>query len=147
MLQRLEERRRLPHRLLITEILRDITAGATSHLELRALRDVLSNHGFPEFTMQAAGSGQQRVDVLFAAHRVIVEFDGRPGHTGEGAFRDMRRDNAHLLSGYATLRFGWDDVVRDPCGVARQIAQLLRQAGWDGFFDPCAHCASRNWAA
>lgn len=45
-------------------------------------------------------------------------------------FRDTDRDNAATLTGAATLRFGWMAVVGQPCGVAAQVATLLRLRGW-----------------
>lgn len=41
---------------------------------------------------------------------LLIELDGRIGHTGDGRFRDMRRDNAAATDGLATLRYGWHDV-------------------------------------
>ncbi len=142
LLRRLEHRHRIPGRDVIAEILHDVALGVTSNLEHRALREVLTPHCLPAFELQAPNNRRQRVDVLFRRYRVIVELDGRIGHVGEGAFRDMMRDNAHIVSGYATLRFGWNDVVTRPCAVAAQIGQLLKLAGWDGEITPCRHCRS-----
>jgi hypothetical protein len=35
------------------------------------------------------------------------------------------------------LRYGWRDVVGDPCGVAAQVAVLLTARGWSGTPQPC----------
>ena len=54
-----------------------------------------------------------------------MELDGRIGHVGKGRFRDMRRDNTHVLLGRPTLRFGHADVLTRPCDVAGQVAGVL----------------------
>lgn len=138
--KRATARRNVRHRAFILTILGDVAGGATTVLEHHALVKVLRAHGLPEPVMQAAGLGRTRVDALFAEYRVVAEFDGHLGHEGEGAFRDMRRDNRHTLAGMSTLRFGWADVVGEPCGAARQIGELLVRAGWAGELQPCDAC-------
>ncbi|WP_255556377.1 DUF559 domain-containing protein [Tessaracoccus palaemonis] len=70
----------------------------------------------------------------------MVELDGRLGHTGQGAFRDATRDNLHATAGWVTLRFGWADVSRDPCKVARLVASVLGARGWAGVMRRCRRC-------
>lgn len=130
--ERLGERHRLRHRQLLVELLADVEEGATTVLEVRALRTVFRPHGLPTGTWQVrVGSLGYVVDALLPGD-VVLELDGRRGHVEEGAFRDRRRDNAHAGSGMVTLRFGWAEVAQDPCGVARQILEVLRARGWDG---------------
>ena len=141
--RRAAERGGLRHHSLIMEILQDVQAGATSHLEYRALHDVLRPHHLPIPRLQhRTGSGHRIADAAVIAYRVLIEFDGRTGHVEEGAFRDRRRDNAHTLDGWVTLRFGWADVTADPCGVAAEIARLLTLRGWPGPFSPCPNCCT-----
>jgi len=45
---------------------------------------------------------------------VCVELDGQAAHPAEGRWRDTHRDNANLLQGTQTLRYGWPDVTRAP---------------------------------
>ena len=58
--------------------------------------------------------------------KLLIEFDGRVGHAdATGRFRDLNRDNAALVSGRPTLRFGWVDVHEYPCAAADQVAHVL----------------------
>ncbi len=52
----------------------------------------------------------------------------------------MRRDNAALLGGEVTLRYGWSDVTERPCEVAWQVAALLTRCGWQGMPVRCSWC-------
>ena len=72
-----------------------------------------------------------------------VGLDHRAGWTGyiAGRFRDMERDNAALLGGDVTLRYGWQDVTDRPCAVAREVAALLIRRGWTGLPTRCRRCA------
>jgi very-short-patch-repair endonuclease len=56
-----------------------------------------------------------------------VELDGHI-HAGE-RLRDARRDNAALLDGEVTLRYGWRDVTERSCRVAWEVAAILRAQG------------------
>ncbi len=139
--QRIEARPVVRNRALMLEILQDVSAGATSNLEHRALRDVFRPHGLPGVRLQhRTGSGRRVADAAIVEYRLLIEFDGRTGHAEEGAFRDRSRDNEHTLDGWITLRFGWSDVGSDPCGVAVQIAELLTRLGWRGELRRCPRC-------
>ena len=73
---------------------------------------------------------------------LTVRLDGRRFHSmQEVAFRDRRRDNASELAGRARLVFGYEEVSSDPCGVAGDVAQVLRREGWEGELTSCALCA------
>ncbi|OYO00524.1 hypothetical protein CGZ95_07720 [Enemella evansiae] len=130
----------LGQRELIRECLEAVTGGADSALERRYLLDVEQAHGLPTAHRQSWTDQATRVDALLAEYGVVVELDGRKGHIGTGAFRDLRRDNEHQTRGLITLRYGWDDLVFRPCEVARQIAMVLMQRGWPGPMTRCAHC-------
>ena len=71
---------------------------------------------------------------------VIVELDGRIGHTELGWFKDMWRDNLSATEGWQTLRYGAFDLTHRPCEVAQQVGYVLRLNGWIGFPTPCAKC-------
>jgi hypothetical protein len=125
------------------ERLGDLAAGAQSPLELRYLKDVERAHGLPPGVRQRrlAGRTVRWIDVDLEEFGVRVELDGRVGHVEEGAFRDRVRDNAATVSGRATLRYGWVDVVGSPCAVAAEVAQVLRRRGWAGQLVACGpHC-------
>jgi very-short-patch-repair endonuclease len=134
-------RSRVRHRGLIQEALADITSGAVSPLERRYLRDVERRHGLPTATRQRrhdVDGTHQYSDVEYERYRVRVELDGLAYHPAHLAERDARRDNAALLVGDLTLRFSWGAVAGDACGVAVDVACLLRGRGWPGTPRPCS---------
>jgi very-short-patch-repair endonuclease len=137
--QRLAERPHLRHRRVMLDLLTEVADGATSPLEINAVRAVLRPHRLPtpELQMQV---GPALIDVGYRQYGVLIELDGQLGHLEGGRHRDRRRDNRHVLLGARTLRFGWEDVVGDPCGVAHQIAVLLRAQGWRGELTRCPRC-------
>jgi hypothetical protein len=130
-----ESRSRLRWRSLIKELLCDDEAGLESPLEWRYRRDVQRPHALPRADPQSwvrdVGKAARR-DAYYKAYLLVVELDGRLGHVGEGAFRDAARDNAAVVRGEVTLRFGWSDVVGRPCMVAAQISAVLTARGWTG---------------
>ena len=137
---RLLARTRLRHRASMLPVLADVGAGATTVLEHKALTDVIRRHGLPVPVLQARTGTGAVADAAFPDFGTLVEFDGYLGHSADGVFRDMDRDNAHVLEGWTTLRFGWADVVGDPCGVAAQIAAVLAGRGWGGRVTRCSRC-------
>lgn len=145
--QALLARRRLRHRSLIEDVLGDAEEGVHSQLEYRYDRDVARSHGLPRGLRQFRVPGTDRIaDVAHEAFALLIELDGRIGHVEEGMWRDRRRDNAHAITGWLTLRFGWWDVVNTPCAVAGQIAGVLRARGWRGQLRCCAACGSLRTA-
>ncbi len=138
----IELRNRLRWRAVLLEALAAVQDGVTSPLEARYRRDVERRHRLPngarnEPEFQPAGYRRYR-DVRYRAWRVLVELDGREAHPPEGAFRDLRRDNSAAVAGDTTLRYGWRDVVGNPCVVAAQVAAVLRLGGWTGRPRPCS---------
>lgn len=130
-------RERVPQRQLLVSLLGRHVEGVDSELEHIYARDVERAHGLPRGRRQSR-DGRYRKDVDYGG--LIVELDGRIGHEGEGRFRDMERDNFHLLSGQVTLRYGWQDCVERPCEVAYQVARMLRQLGWTEPYLGCPAC-------
>ena len=129
----------LRQRALISAVLDDVAAGARSPLEVDYLNLVERAHGLPIGTRQARRRNTE-ADVLYEDFGLLVELDGRLGHTGMGRFRDMRRDNAATSDGLATLRYGKADVFGVPCEVADEVARNLMLRGWDGSPHPCHRC-------
>jgi hypothetical protein len=136
----LQRRGRIRHRRLLEELLADVAHGAESPLEVRYLRDVERAHNLPTGERQSRSSAGDVRDVLYRRYATVVELDGRLGHEGRGRFRDMRRDNAALLDGEVTLRYGDADLRRDPCAVAFQVAEVLVRRGWVGAPTRCRRC-------
>lgn len=136
----LADRSRHLHRALIEQVLADIDEGVQSPLERRYLRDVERAHGLPRGDRNRAervGAANRYHDVRYRPWSVVVELDGRIAHPIEGAVRDLRRDNRLILDGEAVLRFGWRDILAEPCAVGSQVARLLCAHGWSGSPQPC----------
>jgi hypothetical protein len=134
-----EGRHFLRRRALIAAVLDDVAAGARSPLEVDYLNLVERAHGLPAGRRQVSRRGTE-VDVLYEAYALLVELDGRLGHTGMGRFRDMRRDNSATSDGLATLRYGKADVFGLPCAVADEVARNLMRRGWNGSVERCDRC-------
>jgi len=124
-----------PHvhfRTELQEMLSDDFAGVHSALEYRYVKWVEMPHGLPRGRRQAkAVSGGRRIyrDVLYDEYHLAVELDGRAAHPGDARWRDIRRDNAAVVDGIMTLRFGPDDLRLRPCLVADQVYRALRRSG------------------
>ncbi|SDS54476.1 Transcriptional regulator, AbiEi antitoxin, Type IV TA system [Microlunatus soli] len=143
-------RRKVPRRRLLESLLDDVGAGAQSRLELTYLNDVERPHGLPRGTRQRSTRnrvGRSFQDVRYEDYGVIAELDGVSTHAGANSFRDMRRDNAALLDGAVTLRYGRHDLFTDPCGVAWQVGELLIGRGWQGMVTSCLRCRDRRSAS
>lgn len=132
-------RRRIPDRRRLEAALADLGVGARSPLESRYLRDVERAHGLPAGTWQSRRAGAFVLDVEYGEFGVAVELDGRRYH--DDVFRDLRRDNAHLVAGVSTLRYGAADLGQRPCDVARQVAAVLASRGWRGALRRCPSCS------
>ncbi|MDQ1289026.1 MAG: hypothetical protein QG622_2592 [Actinomycetota bacterium] len=141
----LEERRQLPHRALIVTVLADIEYGVRSVLEHEWLNNVERAHGLPPSTLNRpddrCGRREYR-DAEFKEYSLVVELDGARWHGGDQAVRDRRRDNRVTVSGRLTLRYGWEDITHDPCGVAAEVAAVLRSQGWTGTVRRCGPTCS-----
>lgn len=83
------------------------------------------------------GSGIRYLDNLYEEYGLCVELDGAAAHPPEGRWRDTRRDNATLVQGAQTLRYGWPDTTEYRCRTAAEIAMALRRHGWTGTLRPC----------
>lgn len=134
----LDEMPRHPIRKELELLLTDAGQGAESPLELVYLRDVERAHGITPGKRQFR-SGGYRCDVRYG-EGLIVELDGRRGHEGVGSFRDMDRDNYHMVRGAVTLRYGWQQCIEHPCAVATQVAEVRQQLGWRGMPRKCTNC-------
>jgi very-short-patch-repair endonuclease len=128
-------RSRMRWRDEITRALASIAEGVHSNLEYRYVRDVERAHALPSARRQARLAGHGRssyLDNLYDGFDLAVELDGQAAHRAEDRWRDIHRDNLGATAGITTLRYNWADVAGRPCGVAAQIASVLRLRGWDG---------------
>ena len=140
----LEARARHPRRRLVEDLVSDARLGAHSPIEVTYLRDVERAHGLSAIVKRQLPSRDRtaRRDVWYVDFGVVVELDGRLGHTELGRFRDMDRDNVAGLDGLLTLRFGHVDLYGRPCRVAGQVARALTLRGWTGLPTRCPRCES-----
>jgi hypothetical protein len=146
----LETRNRARWRRDLTDAITEVRAGAHSPLELRYLRDVERRHGLPRGDRQAVTmrrGTRQYADVRYAKYGVVVELDGVLAHPAEARTYDSRRDNANMLDGYQTLRYGWVPVAYHACAVALEVADLLRKRGWRGFLRRCGNACPVTMSA
>jgi hypothetical protein len=137
----LAARSRMRWRAWVTAALADAADGVHSPLEWRYVCGVERSHGLPTARRQAKrrhGSGTRYLDNLYEKYGVCIELDGAVAHPAEGRWRDMRRDNANLVRGTVTLRYGWPDATEHRCRTAAEIAALLRRRGWKGTIRPCS---------
>jgi hypothetical protein len=119
---------------LLTELLVEAAQGVNSPLERRWVSDVERPHGLPEGSLnhrEVTRGGVRYRDVEYEPG-LVCELDGREAHPDDARFRDRGRDNLVAASGRTTLRYGWREVVGDPCGVAAEVGDVLRQRGWAG---------------
>ena len=131
----LAARPRMRWRTWITEALQDAADGVHSPLERGYVYGVERAHGLPRACRQAKrrhGSGSKYLDNLYEQYSVSVELDGEAAHPAEGRWQDTHRDNANLLQGTQTLRYGWPDVTAHRCRTAAEVAAVLRRRGWTG---------------
>jgi very-short-patch-repair endonuclease len=136
----LAARARMRWRGWVTAALRDAADGVHSPLERRYVHGVERAHGLPAARRQARrrhGSGHRYLDNLYQGYELCVELDGNSAHPAEGRWRDTRRDNANLVQGTRTLRYGWPDVTEHRCRTAAEIAAILRSQGWTGTLRRC----------
>jgi hypothetical protein len=136
----LAARPRMRWRAWIMGAVQDAADGVHSPLERNYVHGVERAHGLPTAQRQARrrhGSGNRYLDNLYEEYELCVELDGVAAHPAEGRWRDTRRDNAHLVQGTDTLRYGWPDATEYRCRTAAEIAAVLRRRGWTGALRRC----------
>ncbi len=118
--------------------------GVHSALEHRYALDVEQAHGLPAARRQApvfVDGRQLFEDVRYATCDLIVRLDGQAFHSAkQRRFRDRRRDNAAELRNLPRLMYGWHEVTEDPCGVYREVREVLVREGWNDSSHPCEQC-------
>lgn len=145
LLETLSGRPRLGRRGWLVGVLADVATGTCSVLEHGYLDLVERPHGLPEAVRQrprATSGGGTIQDASYEEARVIVELDGRLGHSSaEDRHDDLDRDLDNAAShDELTLRIGYRQVFRDGCATAAKVGQVLRRRGWGGVISACADC-------
>lgn len=136
----LAARSRMRWRAWVTGAVQDAANGVHSPLERNYVHGVERAHGLPAARRQARrrhGSRTRYLDNMYEPYGLCVELDGVAAHPAEGRWRDTRRDNANLVQGTDTLRYGWPDATEHRCRTAAEIAAVLRGRGWTGTLRPC----------
>lgn len=142
-----ERRRPRRYRRACLEAVRLLRDGVTSPLEARYVLDVETAHGLPRAERQtpfALDSTTVYEDCLYPCPDglVVVRLDGHRYHADPAVrLRDRRRGNAAEVAGRARLEYGWEEVTRQPCRVAREVAEVLAANGWTGEVGACGACA------
>ncbi|MDN4489544.1 DUF559 domain-containing protein [Demequina sp. SYSU T00068] len=113
-----DRRARVADRRSLVRLLDEFDDGATSPTEVLARRRVFVGHEFAELEAQVSirAAGRTRIaDLLHRRARLVIELDGSAYHDGpEQVARDRARDAELLAAGYATVRFGFRELMRDP---------------------------------
>jgi Transcriptional regulator, AbiEi antitoxin len=135
-------RQRLRWRADLDGLITAAGSGDHSVLEFRYHRDVERAHDLPESSRQVAFTGPDgrrgRRDRVYEGYQVVVELDGRRAHPVEAQWKDRARDNAAAVDGQQSLRYSWENVTRQACATAVQVAKVLRVHGWEGRPRPCS---------
>jgi hypothetical protein len=135
-------RKRLRWRSEFDQMVTAASRGAHSVLEFRYDRDVERAHGLPAAHRQVPftrpGGARGFRDRYYGRYGLVVELDGKETHPEENRWTDISRDNVATASGDSTLRYGWNDVTREACASAAQVADSLRKRGWTGQLKPCS---------
>ena len=100
-------------------------APTRSELEEAFLR-LCRRHGLPRPAVNTLVEGFL-VDFVWHDARLIVETDGDWHATRDGLHTDRRRDLAHTLAGYRTLRFTWPQVRDDDADVGLAVRRTYEE--------------------
>jgi hypothetical protein len=112
-----------------------VRPGAESRPET-LLRLLLVDDGLPEAELNVAVYGKDgeflaRVDMLYRAFRVVVEYDGDQHRTDQRQFdRDMGRLDDLAAQGWRVVRVGARSLYRDPQDAVNRVRRALMAGGW-----------------
>lgn len=138
----MKKRSRLRWRADLREVIEAAVTGDHSVLEFRYHRDVERAHELPEPARQVpftSNDGRRgRRDRVYQEYGVVVELDGRLAHPEENRWKDKARDNAAAAARQQSLRYDWPAVTQRPCVTAAEVAEVLRNHGWQGRPKPCS---------
>lgn len=99
----------------------------------RRLSRVLEDSRIPapvrQFVLPWRERVNERVDLAFPRHRIIVEADGRRWHARmDQMASDRRRDREALNHGWRPFRFVWEEITRCPDLVRDTLVEALARA-------------------
>ncbi len=114
----LERRPCLPGRGALVDLVRLLSEGCRSELEIWGCLTVLRGPGMPAFTLQRRVEVAGEAFLLDAAYDdalLAVEMDGAAWHGSRAQReRDIRRDALVATAGWQTLRFGYRRLTGEP---------------------------------
>jgi very-short-patch-repair endonuclease len=120
---------RVKDRRGLIRLLDEASEGIQSYLESRAKRTVLNTADFRGLQRQVEFVAMGKtyvVDTYDPVTRTVIEFDGAKVHgTYAAKKRDNARDAALLTLGIATVRIGYDDVMKRPQHCREVIRRTL----------------------
>src|SRR3954471_10430369 len=91
----------------------------------RRLVDLIRKAGLPPPETNTRIAGHE-VDMVWRAHRLVVEVDGYAYHGTRAAFeRDRRRDADLQAAGFRVLRITWRRLQDEPLAVAAALGRAL----------------------
>ena len=101
-----------------------------SWLERETLR-ILGEAGLPlpevQQVIRRRGAFVSRVDFLYRRPQVVVEVEGKVHDAPEQRTHDHSQRNRLQLLGHATLTFTYQQVVRTPEVLVRDVGEMLAQ--------------------
>ncbi len=140
---------RIRHRDWLRAVLVETAEGVQSPLESGYMRKVERAHGLPRGHRQLREATSQGIvyrDLVYEAHKTIVELDGRVGHElSRDRWNDMDRDLEALTGDRLTVRIGWRQVEDRSCETAERLASVLRSRGWKGVPRRCGQSCRIRW--
>lgn len=141
LIEALADRERIARREWLAGVLADVEAGTCSVLEHGYLTRVERAHGLPTGERQVEVPDRRMFrDVEYAERGLIVELDGRLGHSStDDRDRDMDRDLDSALDGRRTVRLSYGQVFDRPCATAGKLAVMLASQAI-----PCAECGNAD---
>lgn len=111
-------------RAAMDDLARGTLSGAERRLHTILRRAGLTGWEFNQRVWDADGL-IGRVDVLFAAARLVIEVDGYAFHAIGRFQADRSRQNRLVAAGFTVLRFTWADLADRPAAVLAQIRLLV----------------------
>lgn len=112
--------------------------GAQSPAE-STLRVRLLVRGFPRPRTQfpvPVGGAVLHPDLAWPEYMVAIEYDGLWHNEAEQFHRDRRRLNRLSASGWIVLHVTAQRMRTDFAGLTSELADVLKQRGWDGHLRP-----------
>lgn len=105
-------------------------AFATESVLERRFLELCDSHGLPrprtQVRLACRGRVFARCDCVWAEARLIVELDGRRGHTQlTNRELDSARDQEAAALGWRVMRVTWHQVTREPAAVADRVRRAL----------------------